>query len=78
MTVGMARDLRATTPGLFSHASATLRRTLAEFVEHYHRERNHRASEMSSSIVRLRRGGWVGFAVASVSGGLLNYYYRAA
>jgi hypothetical protein len=26
MTVGMARDLRATTPGLFSHASARVRR----------------------------------------------------
>jgi transposase InsO family protein len=55
-----------------------LRRTLAEFVEHYHVERNHqglgnalidwiRPQRLAGGIQRRQR-----------LGGLLNYYYRAA
>jgi transposase InsO family protein len=54
------------------------RRTLAEFVVHYHRERNHQgvgnevidggAAAHHSGPVRRRQR----------VGGLLNYYYRAA
>ena len=55
-----------------------LRRTIAEYVEHYHRERNHQglANELIegapaiSPVGRIRR--------RSRLGGLLNYYDRAA
>ena len=55
-----------------------LRRTIAEYVEHYHRERNHQGIEneliagapVTSTVGRIRR--------RSRLGGLLNYYDRAA
>ena len=55
-----------------------LRRTIAEYVEHYHRERNHQGianaliagPPVISSLGRIRRRPRLG--------GLLNYYYRAA
>jgi transposase InsO family protein len=55
-----------------------LRRTIAEFVEHYHRERNHQGLENElidrapavESVGRIRR--------RQRLGGLLNYYARAA
>jgi len=56
-----------------------LRRSLAEYVEHYHRERNHqglenqliaRTSLTDGTIGRIRRRPRLG--------GLLNYYCRAA
>ena len=55
-----------------------LRRTIAEYVEHYHRERNHQglANELIerapaiSAVGRIRRRPRLG--------GLLNYYDRAA
>jgi len=56
-----------------------LRRTIAEFVEHYHCERNHQGLENEliegapvpeDHVGRIRRRQRVG--------GLLNYYYRAA
>ena len=56
-----------------------LRRTIAEFIEHYHRERNHQglANELivgapaaDNTVGRIRRRPRLG--------GLLNYYYRAA
>ena len=55
-----------------------LRRTLAEFIEHYHRERNHQGlgNELIDPVSprqgahRVRR--------RERLGGLLNYYYRAA
>jgi hypothetical protein len=56
-----------------------LRRTIAEYVEHYHRERNHQglaneliesASAVEDNIGRIRR--------RQRLGGLLNYYCRAA
>ena len=55
-----------------------LRETIAGYVEHYHRERNHQrlgnvliddsARQLSGTRIRRRRG----------LGGLLNYYERAA
>jgi putative transposase len=56
-----------------------LRRTIAEFVEHYHRERNHQGLEneliegapaVAEQVGRIRR--------RQRLGGLLNYYCRAA
>jgi putative transposase len=54
-----------------------LRRTIAEYVEHYHRERNHQGLEnrlihgvAPRSVGKIRR--------RSRLGGLLNYYERAA
>ncbi len=56
-----------------------LRRMIAEYVEHYHRERNHQglANELiegvstgARNLGRVRR--------RQRLGGLLNYYYRAA
>jgi transposase InsO family protein len=56
-----------------------LRRTIAEFVEHYHRERNHQGIEneliegapaRDARVGRIRRRPRLG--------GLLNYYGRAA
>jgi putative transposase len=55
-----------------------LRRTMAEYVEHYHRERNHQGigntlidgAPASSIVGRIRRRRRLG--------GLLNYYERAA
>ena len=55
-----------------------LRRTMAEYVEHYHRERNHQGIEnaliagapATSTVGRIRRRPRLG--------GLLNYYDRAA
>ena len=55
-----------------------LRRTIAEYVEHYHRERNHQGIEnaliagapATSIVGRIRRRPRLG--------GLLNYYERAA
>jgi transposase InsO family protein len=55
-----------------------LRRTLAEFVEHYHRERNHQGlgNELVDRVLPLRDVG--GICRRQRLGGLLNYYYRAA
>jgi putative transposase len=56
-----------------------LRRTIAEYIEHYHRERNHQGLEndlinggpvMDEQVGRIRR--------CPRLGGLLNYYGRAA
>ena len=55
-----------------------LRRTIAEYVEHYHRERNHQGLDNElidgapeiDGVTRIRRRPRLG--------GLLNYYYRAA
>ena len=56
-----------------------LRRTMAEFVEHYHTERNHQGLEneliqgaptVEDNVGRIRR--------RQRLGGLLNYYCRAA
>jgi len=55
-----------------------LRRTLAEFVAHYHGERNHQGlkNELIDRPQRLRAGGPV--CRRQRVGGLLRYYYRAA
>lgn len=55
-----------------------LRRTLAEFVTHYHRERNHQGlgNELIDDVQQRRDGG--GIHRRQRLGGLLNYYYRAA
>lgn len=55
-----------------------LRRTLAEFVTHYHRERNHQGlgNELIDDVQQRGDGG--GIHRRQRLGGLLNYYYRAA
>jgi len=55
-----------------------LRRTLAEFVAHYHGERNHQGlkNELIDRPQRPRAGGPV--CRRQRVGGLLSYYYRAA
>ena len=55
-----------------------LRRTIAEYVEHYHREQNHQRIE-NELIERLAGEGNVGrIRRRPRLGGLLNYYCRAA
>jgi putative transposase len=55
-----------------------LRRTIAEFVEHYHRERNHQGLD-NELIEREPAVEHVGHIRRRQRlGGLLNYYYRAA
>ncbi len=55
-----------------------LRRTLAEFVVHYHRERNHQG--LDNALIEDRRQPCVGGRIHRRPrlGGLLNYYDRAA
>jgi putative transposase len=55
-----------------------LRRTLAEFVAHYHGERNHQGlgNELIDRPTRQRASGPV--RRRQRVGGLLSYYYRAA
>jgi putative transposase len=55
-----------------------LRRTLAEFVEHYHRERNHQGldNELIDGVPSTRNA--TGTRRRQRLGGLLNYYCRAA
>jgi transposase InsO family protein len=55
-----------------------LRRTLAEFIEHYHRERNHQGlgNELIDRVSPIRSTQRV--RRRERLGGLLNYYYRAA
>jgi putative transposase len=54
------------------------RRTLAQFVAHYHAERNHQglANELIDRAPPLERVG--GIRRRQRLGGLLNYYYQAA
>ena len=55
-----------------------LRHTIAEFVAHYHQERNHQGLE-NELIERAPPGGTVGrIHRLQRLGGLLNYYTRAA
>jgi hypothetical protein len=55
-----------------------LRRTLTEFVGHYHRERNHQGLEnrLIEGSALVRRAGQI--RRRPRLGGLLNYYERAA
>jgi transposase InsO family protein len=55
-----------------------LRRTLSEFVTHYHRERNHQGlgNELIDDVRQRQDVG--GVQRRQRLGGLLNYYYRAA
>jgi putative transposase len=55
-----------------------LRRTIAEFVVHYHRERNHQglSNELIQPLARSDDQGPV--RRRQRIGGMLNYYYRAA
>lgn len=55
-----------------------LRRTLREFVTHYHRERNHLglANELTDGLAAQRATGAV--RRRQRVGGVLSYYYRAA
>ena len=55
-----------------------LRRAIAEYVAHYHRERNHQGLG-NELIERARAGNRVGRVRRQQRlGGLLNYYTRAA
>jgi transposase InsO family protein len=55
-----------------------LRRTIAEYVEHYHRERNHQglANELIEGASAVERVGRL--RRRARFGGLLNYYCRVA
>ena len=55
-----------------------LRRTIADFVAHYHGERNHQgiSNELIQPLGRTSGGGPV--RCRRRMGGLLNYYYRVA
>jgi hypothetical protein len=55
-----------------------LRRTIAEYVEHYHRERNHQGLE--NELIAGAPSGERGCRIRRRPrlGGLLNYYERAA
>ena len=55
-----------------------LRRTITEYVEHYHRERNHQrlANELIEGAPAEDNGGRI--RRRPRLGGLLNYYARAA
>jgi transposase InsO family protein len=55
-----------------------LRRTIAEYVEHYHRERNHQG--LNNALIDDRTYGPTGKRIRRRPrlGGLLNYYERAA
>jgi putative transposase len=54
-----------------------LRRTIAEFVAHYHRERNHQG--IGNELIQpLGRTDGQGRVRRQRMGGVLNYYYRAA
>ena len=55
-----------------------LRRTIAEFVTHYHAERNHQGigNELIQSLGRADGHGRI--CRRQRIGGVLNYYYRAA
>jgi hypothetical protein len=63
---------------LFCSASATLRRTIADFVAHYHGERNYHGID-NELIQPLRQADAEGTVRRRQRmGGMLNYYYRAA
>jgi transposase InsO family protein len=55
-----------------------LRRTITEFVAHYHAERNHQGigNELIQPLVRADGHG--ALCRRQRIGGMLNYYYRAA
>jgi transposase InsO family protein len=55
-----------------------LRRTITEYVEHYHRERNHQG--LDNALIDARTHGPTGKRIRRRPrlGGLLNYYERAA
>ena len=57
---------------------ASLRRALAEFMEHYHAERNHQS--LDNELITLKQTGEEQGAVQHRQrlGGMLNYYYRDA
>jgi putative transposase len=55
-----------------------LRRTIAAFIEHYHRERNHQGLNNELIDPVLSNGNSGGVRRRERLGGLLNYYYRAA
>ena len=55
-----------------------LRRTIAEYAEHYHRERNHQGIENALIAGAPATGTVAAFAKRPRLGGILNYYERAA
>jgi putative transposase len=63
---------------MLPHGERHFRRALKEFVEHYHRERNHQGLEnrLIEERALCRRTGRI--RRRPRLGGLLNYYERAA
>jgi hypothetical protein len=61
---------------LFGEGS--LRKAIHEFIEHYHRERNHQGlgNRLIMGEAHGRRGGEI--QCRRRLGGMLNYYYRKA
>jgi hypothetical protein len=57
---------------------AHLRRTLATFTEHYHRERNHQGLENRLIVSESTKPLHGPIRCRPRIGGLLRYYYRAA
>ena len=58
---------------------ASLRRAVSEYVDHYHRERNHQGLDNRLLRPSSRANGRVGMINChSRLGGMLNYYYRLA
>jgi len=56
-----------------------LRRTVSEFIEHYHLERNHQGLDNQLLTPPVSAGADRGtIARCERMGGLLNYYYREA
>jgi hypothetical protein len=55
-----------------------LRQTIAEYVEHYHRERNHEGLANELIEGAAAQGNVGGIRRRQRLGGLLNYYCRAA
>ena len=64
--------------GSFRSESGTFRRTVAEYVEHYHRERNHQGlgNRLLAGAPVIKQAGRV--RRRPRLGGLLNFYERAA
>ena len=57
---------------------ASLRRAVAEYIEHYHPERNHQGLENRLIVPRARKAKNGAIFRHARLGGTLNFYYRKA